>query len=145
MLLELIKMNDQFPERKRFDVSGTTQSLSMDYSLAACLCYVPLGIVLAIVWLVTEPKANLYVRFHAIQSLFVLGAFTALSIVAQMVGALGGLPIIGFVFTVVSGLMIFAFSLAWLVATVMLALKAKAGEMYKLPYLGDIAENMATQ
>lgn len=138
-------MNDQFPERKRFDVSGTTQALSMDYSLAACLCYVPLGVVLAIVFLVTEPKASLYVRFHAIQSLFVLAGFTALSIVAQMVGVLGGIPIIGFVFTLISGLAIFVFSGAWLICTIMLALKAKAGEMYKLPYLGDIAEDMATK
>lgn len=138
-------MNDQFPERKRFDVSGTTQSMSMDYSLAAALCYVPMGMVLAIVWLITEPKANLYVRFHAIQSLMVLGALAAAGIVAQIVGFFGGMPIIGFVFTVVSGLLIFAFSGAWLILAATMALKAKNGELYKLPYIGDIAEDLATK
>ena len=140
-------MNDQFPERKRMDVSGTTQSFSMDYSTAACLCYLPIpivGLVAAIIWLITEPKASLFVRFHAIQSLMVLGGLVGANIVVSLVNFLGVIPIIGGVFKFVSGILIFAFVGVWFVLTIMLCLKAKSGEMYKLPMVGDIAENLAT-
>src|SRR5687768_14510716 len=141
-------MNDQFPDRKRFDVSGTTQSFSMDFSMAACLCYLPIplvGLVAAIIWLITEPKASLYVRFHAIQSLLVLGGLVAANIVVSVINFLHFIPIIGGVFSFVSGILMFAFVGVWFVLTIMLALKAKNGEMYKLPYIGDIAEDLATK
>lgn len=139
-------MNDQFPDRKRYEVSGKTQTLGMDYSLAACLCYLPIPILplaASILWLITEPKASLFVRFHAIQSLMVLGGFAASLMVVQIINFLNFIPIIGGMFTVISGVVWFAFCAVWFVLTIMLALKSKNGEMYKLPYIGDIAENLA--
>ncbi len=141
-------MNDQFPDRQRFEVSGTTQFIGMDFSLAACLCYLPIplvGVIASIVWLVTEPKASLYVRFHAIQSLMVLGGLVAANIVISLINFLNFIPIIGGVFSLLSGILLFAFVGVWFVLTIVLALKAKNGEMYKLPFIGDIAEDLASK
>jgi uncharacterized membrane protein len=139
-------MNDQFPDRKRFEISGQTQTFGLDYSMAACLCYLPLppiGLIAAVLWLVTEPKASLYVRFHAIQSLMVFGGLIAANILVQIINFLGIIPIIGDVFKLVSGIAWFVFAGVWFILTVMLTIKAKQGEMYKLPMVGDIAENLA--
>jgi uncharacterized membrane protein len=140
-------MNEQFPERKRFEISGKTQTFGVDYSLAACLCYIPLipiNLVAALIWLITEPKASLYVRFHAIQSLMVFGGLIAANIVVQIINFLHVIPIIGGIFSVVSGIVWFAFAAVWFIMTIMMTIKSKNGEMYKLPYIGDIAENIAS-
>lgn len=122
--------------------------LGLDFSLAACICYLPvplLGTIASIVWLVTEPKASLFVRFHAIQSLMVLIGLVAANMAVSLVNFLHFIPILGGVFSFVSGLMLFVFVGVWFILTIMLALKAKSGEMYKLPYIGDIAEDLATK
>ncbi len=49
-----------------------TKLFDIDNNIAAALAYVPLvgaNIIFSIVWLVTEPKSNRYLRHHAIQSL----------------------------------------------------------------------------
>lgn len=87
---------------------------------AAALSYV-LGWLTGIVFLLIEKEP--FVRFHAMQSIVVFGALTILSFV----------PLIGWILSPL--VMIVGFVL-WLV----LIFKAYQGEKYKLPVVGDFAE-----
>ena len=98
----------------------------LDQNLAGGLAYL-LGPVTGIVLLLIEPE-NRYVRFHAFQSLF-----TFVSI-AVLVLILSGVPVIG-------RLVWAASFLATMVLWVYLMYKALMGERYKLPFIGDWAEN----
>src|SRR5436305_11942224 len=70
---------------------GKTSFMNLDSNVGAMLCYIAnflccLGLVLSIVFLVTE-KENRFVKFHAVQSLFLAG----LQIVAGLILGLLGL------------------------------------------------------
>jgi uncharacterized membrane protein len=106
------------------ETKGKT-STGMEQNLEGLLCYV-LGWVTGIIFLLLE-KENKFVRFHAIQSIVVFGAYTVISII------LGFIPIIGWIINVLLGIAAFIF---WIV----LMVKAYQGQMYKLPVAGDIAE-----
>jgi uncharacterized membrane protein len=85
-----------------------------------------LGFVTGIIFLVIE-KENKFVRFHAMQSTIVSGGIFVLNI------ALGFIPILGWIVGVLLSLGSF---ILWIVCM----WKAFQGEMYKLPYVGEIAE-----
>jgi uncharacterized membrane protein len=106
------------------ETKGKT-STGMEQNLEGLLCYV-LGWVTGIIFLILE-KDNKYIRFHAIQSIVVFGAFTVLAVIFYFI------PVIGWILNLLLG--IFAFIL-WIV----LMVKAYSGQMYKLPVAGDIAE-----
>ena len=100
----------------------------LDENLAAALTYL-LGFVTGIVFLVIE-KDSKFVRFHAMQSTITFVGLWLLSIVAWMV------PIVGWMV----GLMLLPVTLIlWLV----LMFKAYQNEKFKLPGIGDIAEQQA--
>lgn len=112
------------PDNKQPDNKTST---GMQQNLEGLLCYV-LGWITGIIFLIIE-KENRFVRFHAVQSIVVFGAFTIVDIV------IGMLPITGLI---ISLLGILAFIL-WIV----LMYKAYKGEMYKLPIAGGIAEQQS--
>lgn len=85
-----------------------------------------LGFVTGIVLLLVE-KQNKFVRFHAMQSTIFFGGLFIVNI------ALGFIPILGWL----TG---FVVSLAAFILWLVLMWKAFQGEMYKLPYVGDLAE-----
>ena len=93
----------------------------------------------AVIFLLRKPyNANRFVRFHSVQCLLLwaAGAFTALALkVADLLLFL--IPMVGPLFvvvvSVVGGLAAVA---VWLV----LVVKAAQGEMFKLPVLGNFAE-----
>ena len=58
-------------------------STGMEQNLAGLLCYV-LGWITGIIFLLLE-KDNRFVRFHAIQSIVVFGAFTVLEIILSFI------------------------------------------------------------
>jgi uncharacterized membrane protein len=92
---------------------------------AAALAYLG-GAITGIVFLIIE-KQDRFVRFHAMQSTITfLGV-----VVAHFV--LRGIPVIGPVLT-------FAFVIGIAILWVVLIVKAFSGERYKLPYIGDWAE-----
>ena len=110
------------------DSSNQTSSTGLDPNLAGLLTYV-LGFVTGLLFLVLE-KQSPYVRFHAYQSTIVfLAVFIATFI-------LGFVPLIG-------PLLSSALSLGSLAWWVVLMLKAFQGERFKLPILGDMAEERA--
>jgi uncharacterized membrane protein len=96
---------------------GNKTSTGIQQNLEGLLCYV-LGWITGIIFLVLE-KENRFVRFHAVQSIFVFGAITVLEIIFRILGAV-------------------AFIL-WII----LMFKAYQGEMYKLPIAGNIAEKQS--
>jgi uncharacterized membrane protein len=106
----------------------------LEPNIAGLLCYV-LGWVSGIVFLVLEKKDK-FVRFHAIQSIIVFGAFSVVNIVLWM---FTWIPYVWILFVVINSLVgVFAFIL-WIV----LMLKAYQGQKFKMPIAGDIAAKNA--
>lgn len=103
---------------------GTTSS-GMDENLAGVLCYL-CGFITGIIFMVIE-KENRFVRFHALQSIFVSAAIIILNLVINPI------PILGLIISIF--IMLAAFVL-WIV----LMMKAYQGQWFKLPIIGDMAE-----
>ena len=103
-------------------------SLGLDPNIAGLLTYL-FGAISGVAFLVLEKK-NSFVRFHAYQSTV---TFLALFVISVVVGIL---PLIGGLITSVIG---FASLVLW----VLLMIKAFQGERFKLPMVGDMAEERA--
>ena len=101
-------------------------SIGIDSNVAAALAYA-MGWVTGAAFLLTE-RENRFVRFHALQSTLTFGALS----IAWMVSL--SIPIFGWIlaFVVIPPLSI----VLWLV----LMFKAYQGEHFKLPVVGDMAE-----
>jgi uncharacterized membrane protein len=127
-------------------------ALGLEGNLAAALGY-PIGII-AIISLIME-KENRFVKFHALQSILLHVGFIVLAIAVWIIGfilaiagmaaaaasngggALGG--IVGMLFGLVWMLVI----LAYLGGLIFAAVKAYQGAYFKLPIIGNMAENFA--
>ena len=99
-------------------------SLNMSENVAALIAYL-FGWLSGLIIFLLE-KESRFVRFHALQSLIF---FAAMSLI---IGILGRIPVIGWVFGVAGGILTFGF---WIVGMV----KAYRGELYRFPIVGDIA------
>ncbi|HYR74683.1 MAG TPA: DUF4870 domain-containing protein [Pyrinomonadaceae bacterium] len=128
---------------------GGKTSLGLESNVGAMLCYIGniiccLGIILSIVFLITE-KENRFVKFHAVQSLFLFAVYLVLSIVIEILGGIlriASLDFVSFFVTwglwCVVSLIILAF---WLLA----GMKAYGGQWYKLPAIGNLAWNIVNK
>jgi uncharacterized membrane protein len=136
--------------------SGKTKVLNLDQNVAGLLCYIPtccclINLIPCILWLATEPKENRLLRFHSLQGLFLAGIwiivwilFTILSIafgvsMSMMPGtglaeAGGGLILLLIRACVGIGL---------LIVHIIAMVKANQNQMWKIPFIGDIAEKNA--
>ncbi len=124
---------------------GGKTSLGLESNLGAMLCYVAniiccLGLILSIVFLVTE-KENRFVKFHALQSLFLAAAFVALLIVVEILGLILGMVHLGLLATGLWFILVLIFLVFWLLT----GIKAYGGQWYKLPFIGDLASNIANK
>ena len=128
---------------------GGQTSLGLEANLGAALCYLAnflccLGLVLAIVFLVTE-KENRFVKFHAVQSLFLVGTQIAVGIVVGILGYIVALVLnmvdlsfVGWILVFFLRVVLFlVFCAIWLIA----GIKAYGGQSYKLPLIGEFAWN----
>jgi uncharacterized membrane protein len=105
-------------------------------NVAGMLAYVT--IIPAIIFLVIEPyNRSRFVRFHSFQCIFFHIAWTALWIVLNIVAHI---PLLGWLTILIWPLIGLAGFVIWLV----LLLKANQGQMWKLPYIGDLAEKQAS-
>ena len=104
--------------------------MGMEPNLAAALSYV-CGWVTGLIFYLIE-KENNFVRFHAMQSIIVSGAWTVAWI------ALSVLPL-GFLYFFIAPLL----GLAGFVLWIFLIFKAYKGQRYHLPVAGEIAEKNA--
>jgi len=100
-------------------------SLGLDANVVACLSYV-FGFITGILFYVLE-KENKFVKFHAMQSIVVFGAFFVLNIILPFI------PIIGWILLPIVWVASFVL---WII----LMIKAYQGERFKLPVAGDMAE-----
>jgi len=105
-------------------------STGLDSKAVGLLCYLG-AFVTGIIFLVLE-KESRYVKFHAMQSIIVFGAIFVLSII------FGFIPIIGWLL----GLLLAPVSFILWIVLMLLTLQ---GKTYKIPYLGDIAEQQASK
>jgi uncharacterized membrane protein len=128
---------------------GGKTSLGLDSNLGAMLCYIAnivccLGIVLSVVFLITE-KENRFVKFHALQSLFLFVVYAALAILVQIIGLVLriaiGLLLAGLV---TWGLWAFV-TLIVVILWIWAGIKAYGGQWYKLPGIGDVAFKMVNK
>lgn len=92
-------------------------------NLNAALTYL-VGWITGLIFLLTEKENNL-IRFHAAQSLIVFGGLTVISFI----------PFLG---QLVSLILIPVSFILW----ILLMVKAYQGEYYKLPMIGDYAEQL---
>ena len=96
-----------------------------------------LTIIPAIVFLVIGPfNKRRFVRFHAFQSIFYFVAWIAVDICLTIIGHI---PFLGWATLFLWPLV----SLVLFVILLVLALKAYQGQLFKLPVIGDIAEQQA--
>jgi uncharacterized membrane protein len=105
--------------------SSRDTSLKLDPNVAAALSYLG-GMLSGIAFLILE-KQNRYVRFHAMQSTITF----ILVLIADLL--LMGLGVVGWVLAL-------PFIIGVVVLWVFLMFKAMNGVQYKLPYVGDWAE-----
>ncbi|MEO6394015.1 MAG: hypothetical protein ABIP75_19330 [Pyrinomonadaceae bacterium] len=130
----------------------------LDGNLAAALGY-PIGII-ALLSVFME-KENKFVKFHALQSLFMLVGWVvfiiALVIVSMIIGMIAGGAagsggaagaagsIVGIILSLVWLLTFLLLPLVYVAIIIFAAVKAYGGNMFKLPIIGNIAEGMANK
>ena len=119
---------------------GTSvDALPIPENVAGVVAYIT--VLPAVVFLFIEPfKRNLFVRFHAFQHLYLWVAGFVFAVAAGVLSML--LQLIPFMRVLVfplAGLI----SLAWFFLWVLLVLKAYRHELFKLPIIGDLAEQQA--
>jgi uncharacterized membrane protein len=117
----LLTNNRQMKEDNQMEKSST----GLSENVAGLLCYV-LGWVSGLVFVLIEQESK-FVRFHAMQSIYVFGIITVASIV------LGWIPFIGIAIS-------WTISVVGLILWIVLMIKAYQGVKYKLPWSGDLAE-----
>jgi len=105
-------------------------SLNMSENFAALIAYL-FGWLSGLIIFLLE-KESRFVRFHALQSLIFFGAMSLI------LGVLGRIPVIGWVFAVVGGIATFGY---WIIGMI----KAYQGELYRFPIVGDIAAGQITE
>ena len=132
---------------------GGKTTIGLESNVGAALCYLAnficcIGLVLAIVFLVTE-KENRFVKFHAVQSLFLVGTQIAVGIVVGILGLvvsmvldLVHLSFVGWLLVLCLRLLLFLiFIVIWIIA----GMKAYGGQWYKLPVIGEFAWNIVNK
>ena len=103
-------------------------STGLEANVAGLLCYVGWW-VSGLVFILIE-KESKFVRFHALQSIYVFGVLTIAMIV------LGWIPVLG---PALVGLIWVLCVVLWII----LMVKAYQGAKFKLPWAGDLAEKKA--
>lgn len=115
-------------------VAGS-QTGGMTDNVAGMLAYIT--VIPAIVFLLVEPyNKSRFVRFHSFQCIFLTVAWVALGIALSIVGMI---PVLGWLTVVIWPFI----GLAGLALWVILLIKANQGLMWKLPFIGDLAEKQA--
>lgn len=126
---------------------GGKTSIGLESNVGAMLCYIAnflccIGLILAIVFLVTE-KENRFVKYHAVQSLYLAGVQILMGVVVVILGMIFSLVLnmidmsfLAWVLILGLRLILFLiFIVFWLIA----GIKAYGGQWYKLPVIGEFA------
>jgi uncharacterized membrane protein len=111
---------------------------AMSSNVAGLLTYI-LGFITGIIFLVIEPyKNDKFVRFHAFQSIFFNVALIVFWIAYMILSSI--LTFVSFgILAVVMGLLGLLILLAVLAYWIFLMYKAYNNQLYKIPFIGDLA------
>jgi len=121
----------------------------LESNVGAMLCYIAniiccLGVILAVIFLVTE-KENRFVKFHAVQSLFLVGVQLVVGIAVGIVGLLFRMALSTADLGLIAVLLVFGLRiillLIFLAIWIFAGMKAYGGQWYKLPLIGNLAWN----
>ncbi len=116
------QMNEKNQEQA---ANNTKTSSGLDQNIAGLLTYVA-WFITGIIFLLLE-KENRFVRFHALQSIFVSVGFMVLYVLTGLVPILGWM--VGLLLTPIQVIL-------W----IFLMIKAYQGQYFKLPWIGDMVE-----
>jgi uncharacterized membrane protein len=132
---------------------GKTSFLNLDANVGAMLCYIAnflccVGLILAIIFMVTE-KENRFVKFHAMQSIFLVilqilvGIIVGiLGLIISMVLGMIHMEVLGWILVLGFRFLLFAvFIVLWIIG----GIKAYGGQWYKLPIIGEFAWKTVNQ
>lgn len=116
----------------------------LDANLVALLCYIgnlvcALGLILSII-VVIQDKENKLARFHAFQSILLSAIGLVIGIGLQLFAAVFAALDLGIITLLVIPVYLI-FGLLMLVAVILAAIKGFQGEVYRLPVIGNLAEN----
>ena len=115
---------------------------AMTSNVAGLLTYI-LGLITGIIFLVIEPyKNDKFVRFHAYQSIFFNVALIVFWIAYTILASILGVVSLG-ILAMVMGLFGLLISLAIIAYWIFLMYKAYNNELYKIPFIGDLAAKQA--
>lgn len=114
--------NNNFPSKGK-------GAFGLDENIAAALCY-SLGFITGIIFFISE-KESKFVKFHAMQSIITFVSIWVLRFLVDLV------PLIGWLLSLL-------LSPLTLVLWIVLILKAHRYEYFKLPIIGDIAEEQSS-
>jgi len=111
---------------------------AMASNVAGLLTYI-LGFITGIIFLVIEPyKNDKFVRFHAFQSIFFNVALVVFWIAYLILSSILGFVSLG-ILAMLMGLLGLVITLAILAYWIFLMYKAYNNELYKIPFIGDLA------
>ncbi|NNE67667.1 MAG: hypothetical protein HKN33_13980 [Pyrinomonadaceae bacterium] len=118
-------------------------ALGLDPNVGALICYVgnlvcSLGLIYSIIVLVTD-KTNKLPRFHAFQSILLSVVGVVVGIGLQVIGGIFAALDIGILSLLLLPIMLI-FALGMLAAFIFAAIKAFQGEIFKLPVIGNMAD-----
>lgn len=112
-------------------VPSSKSTTGLKSNLAGALCYV-LGWITGLIFYLIE-KEDKFVRFHALQSMIIFGAYTVVSIGLSIFAVI---PYMGWLFGITQGLLSLLMFVLWIV----LIVNAAQGKQFKLPIAGNLAE-----
>ena len=126
------------------NMSGGKTALGLDANVGALICYLgnlvcALGLIYSIIVLVTD-KTNKLARFHAFQSILLTAASFVAAIVFQLFFGVAAAATNSTLIAMLGGVIYLVFALAILVAVVISAIKAYQGQLFKLPIIGNLAD-----
>ncbi len=107
----------------------------MQENVAGLLSYV-VGWITGLIFFLIDKRP--FVRFHAMQSIITFGAFNVLQWILVWSGWFGG--IVGWALLGILGTVLW---LLMLVCWILCMVKAYQGQRFKLPVVGDLAENFS--
>ena len=120
------------------DATGKSNSTGLPSNVAAALACIPL--IGGIIFYILEKQDN-FVRFYAMQSIIFGGAWFLVGIVLKiMMSVLLIIPVIGWFFAILLGILWVLGWLAFLVIFLITVVKAFTGNRWEIPYIGPLAQ-----
>lgn len=116
--------------------------LGLDENVEGALAYI-FGIVTGLIFFLAE-KENKFVRFHGMQSILFSAVLIGIGFLVGILSTvLSAIPVVGWIAGILMMLATPLMYLGGLIVTIFLLIKAYQGNKFKLPWLGDIAEEKA--